>query len=368
MSDDQARRPPPRRKKLKVAVLYNVDFEDSSPEGDPGWAARADVESVASGVASELAQGGAEVELVPVDGDLALVRERLMAAGPDCVFNLCESLAGDARLESAIPLVVELLGFAVTGSSAEVLSRALYKDRVKAVLRTAGVPTPASAVLQRPDDPCDLSYPVIVKPTREDGSVGILPEGVAHDEPALRAVAERLFRDFRQPLLVEEFIDGRELNVSMLGFPSARVLPLSEIDFSDLPPGAPKIVSYDAKWTEDSPEWRGTQPVLHPTLPPATAARVRRVALEAFRAVGLRDYGRVDIRLAQNGIPYVVDVNPNCDLSKTAGMARAAAAVGIEYGALVRLIVRYALRRRVKEAREPRHDSQAGTRRSIAPV
>lgn len=361
---EHAKRPPPRRKRLTVAVLYNVDFEDSSPEGDPGWAARADVQSVAGAVERELRAGGAEVELVPVDGDLAMVRERLLAAEPDCVFNLCESLAGDARLESALPLVVELLGFAVTGSPAEVLSRALYKDRVKEVLVRAGVPTPAATVLRRIDDPCELAFPLIVKPTREDGSVGILPRGVVHDERALRDVADELLRTYRQPLLVEQYIEGRELNVSLLGFPSARVLPLSEIDFSLMPPGQPRIVSYAAKWAEDSPEYKGTTPVLHPSLPPTVAARLRRAALDAFRAVGLRDYGRVDVRLAANGTPYVVDVNPNCDLSPTAGMARAASAVGIDYGALVRLIVRYALRRRVKEARA---DSQAGSRRSAAP-
>ncbi len=344
-------------------MLYNVDFEDSSPEGDPSWAARADVASVATSVVRELLAGDMDAELIAVDGDLAAMRARIEAAAPDCVFNLCESLAGDARLESATPLVLELLGIPVTGSPSAVLSCALYKDRVKEVLQRAGVPTPDSRVLRRPDDPCDLPFPLIVKPVREDGSAGILPRGVVHDEPSLRAVAAELQQSFRQPCLVEQFIDGRELNVSLVGYPSARVLPLSEIDFSLMPEGEPRIVSYDAKWVEDSPEFRGTTPVLHPELPPNVAARVRRVALDAFRAVGLRDYGRVDIRLAANGTPYVIDVNPNCDLSPTAGMARAAAAVGMEYGALVRLLVRYALRRRVKESR----DSQAAPRRSIAP-
>jgi D-alanine-D-alanine ligase len=131
-----------------------------------------------------------------------------------------------------------------------------------------------------------------------------------------------------------------------VGFPAARVLPLQEIDFSQLPQDQPQIVSYEAKWEEGSVADRGTVPVLHPQLPNGIAARVRRVAVEAFRAVGMRDYGRVDVRLSESGVPYVVDVNPNCDLSRHAGMARAAAAVGIEYGALVRLLVRYAIRRR----------------------
>jgi D-alanine-D-alanine ligase len=145
--------------------------------------------------------------------------------------------------------------------------------------------------------------------------------------------------------LVEQYIEGRELNVSLVGFPAARVLPLSEIDFSTLTSG-PSIVSYEAKWSEGSDEFKGTMPVLHPQLPSGVAARVRKVATEAFRAVGVRDYGRIDIRLGANGTPYVVDVNPNCDLSRSAGMARAAAAVGMDYGSLLKLLVRYAIRRR----------------------
>jgi D-alanine-D-alanine ligase len=141
-------------------------------------------------------------------------------------------------------------------------------------------------------------------------------------------------------------VEGRELNVALFGFPTARVLPLQEIDFSLLPEGEPKIVSYAATWHEGSVADRGTMPVMHPTLPPAVAARVRRVAVEAFRALGMRDYGRVDVRLSATGIPYVVDVNPNCDLSQHAGMARAAGAVGMDYATLAKLLVRYALRRR----------------------
>jgi D-alanine-D-alanine ligase len=134
--------------------------------------------------------------------------------------------------------------------------------------------------------------------------------------------------------------------VALLGHPTPRVLPLSEIDFTGLPEEAPRIVSYEAKWSSGSVDDLGTVPVLHPTLPSNVAARVRRAAAEAFRAVGVRDYGRVDVRLGANGVPYVIDVNPNCDLSRHAGMARAAAAVGIDYGAFVALLVRYALRRR----------------------
>ena len=341
-------RPPARRTRAnkRIAVLYNVDFEDARPEDDPMWASRADVAFVATSVATALASSGYDPQLVGVDGDLAGLRNRLLEHEADCAFNLCESLVGDARLESAVPLVLELLNIPFTGSPPEVLAFALRKDRVKQRLEAAGIPTPRGQVLTRPGDPCDLPFPLIVKPVREDGSAGISHASVVRGAAELAIVVESLVTSFRQPALAEEYIDGREFNVAMLGHPTPRVLPLSEIDFTGLPDGVPHIVSYDAKWTSGSVDDLGTVPVMHPSLPNAVAARVRRVAADAFRAVGVRDYGRVDVRLAASGIPYVVDVNPNCDLSPHAGMARAAAAVGIDYDDLAGLLVRYALRRR----------------------
>jgi D-alanine-D-alanine ligase len=344
----QARRPPPRRTRAlkRVAVLHNVDYEDAPPELDPAWASRAEVAVVAASVATALSEGGYEAHLVAVDGDLPALRTRLLELEIDCAFNLCESLVGDARLESSVPLILELMGIPFTGSQPEVLSFALRKDRVKQRLEAAGISTPAGRVMTRPGDPCDLPFPLIVKPVREDGSVGISNDSVVRSPEELARVVESVAAQLRQPCLVEEYIDGREFNVAMLGHPTPRVLPLSEIDFAGLPEGAPRIVSYDAKWTSGSVDDLGTVPVLHPSLPNALAARVRRVAADAFRAVGVRDYGRVDVRLSTAGIPYVVDVNPNCDLSANAGLARAAAGVGIDYPALCALLVRYALRRR----------------------
>jgi D-alanine-D-alanine ligase len=346
-------------------VLYNVDYEDARPESDPAWASRADVANVATGVASALAADGHEPHLVGVDGDLAALRATLLELEVDCAFNLCESLVSDARLESAVPLVLELLGIPFTGSPPEVLSFALRKDRVKQRLQAAGIPTPAGRVMTRPEDPCDLPFPLIVKPTREDGSVGISRTSVVRSPHELARVVDSVVTRFRQPALVEQFVDGREFNVALLGHPTPRVLPLSEIDFTGLPDGAPRIVSYEAKWASGSVDDLGTVPVLHPSLPTTVAARVRRVATDAFRAVGVRDYGRVDVRLASSGEPYVVDVNPNCDLSASAGMARAAAAVGIDYDALVGLLVRYALRRRRAGVLTARTAARSSGRRSL---
>jgi D-alanine-D-alanine ligase len=349
MDEAQAAKRSPRKRQqlIDVAILYNVDFEEARTEADPCFEARATVESVARDVADALtADGRHTATMIPIEGDFAELRARLDVTMPSCVFNLCESLGSDARLETAVPTVLELMGIPYTGSAPEALSAALYKDRVKRLLVQAGVPTPQGVLVSRPDDPCDLPLPAIVKPAREDGSAGIWCRSVVRDEKELRERVAEVIDLFKAPCIVEQYVDGREFNVALLGFPQPRVLPLQEIDFSELPPEQPRIVTYDAKWRTGSVDDLGTQPVMHPELPPTLAARVRRAATEACRAVGVRDYGRVDIRIGANGLPYVIDVNPNCDLSPDAGYARAAESVGIDYPALMRLLVRYALRRR----------------------
>ncbi len=354
-----------RQQVIDVAIIYNVDFEEARTEADPSFQSRVTVEAVAEEVATALSGDGLHTAtLMPTEGDFAELRTRLEATSPMCVFNMCESLGSDARLETAVPTVLELMGIPYTGSPPDALSAALYKDRVKQRLLAAGVPTPQGALFERPDAPCDLPFPLIVKPAREDGSAGIWGRSVVHDEPTLRERVSELINLFKAPCLVEQYVEGREFNVALLGYPQARVLPLQEIDFSDLPEEQPRIVSYDAKWQPGSVEDLGTQPVMHPELPPAVAARLRRAATEAWRAVGVRDYGRIDIRLSPAGIPYVIDVNPNCDLSPDAGYARAAQSVGIDYPALTRLLVRYALRRRkdVGSAREARTASSVEAR------
>jgi D-alanine-D-alanine ligase len=197
-----AARRPPKRRPIKVAVLYNVDYEDNGPEGDPGYAARADVCYVATSIAEELDDGAHEVHLVPVDGDMHMLRSRLAEIEPDCAFNLCESLAGDARLESAVPLLLELMRIPYTGSAPEALCAALYKDRVKDRLAAAGVSTPSACVMQSGDDAFSLPFPVIVKPLREDGSVGIDSRIVVYDARSLRERADAMGGRQKQPFLV----------------------------------------------------------------------------------------------------------------------------------------------------------------------
>jgi D-alanine-D-alanine ligase len=200
-----------------------------------------------------------------------------------------------------------------------------------------------------PDTPIALPFPLIVKPTREDASVGISSASVVHDEVALAERVRHVLRNYRQPVLVEEYIEGREIYVSLLGRIGERpqVFPFFEIDFSEMPPDRPKIVSFEGKWVEESIEYRGTRPIRCEGLPPALRARVADTALRAFEAMDLRDYARMDIRLPPDGTPYVIDVNPNCDLSDLAGgFSKAARAGGLSYKDVILRLVALASSRR----------------------
>ena len=330
-------------------VAYNRDFEGS--EADPENKAREDVRTTADDVVAALAQGGLDAEVVGVGDDLMAAMASVKEFAPDVVFNLCESLGGDNSFEPLMPLLLEYSGIAYTGSPPLALWLALHKHRAKEVLRAAGVPTPEGLAVASPAELAKvrLPFPLIVKPSREDASVGISSDSVVHDRAALKQQVTYVTARYRQPALVERYIDGREIYVAMLGRKDGGVdmLPLSEIDFTDMPAERPRIVSFDGKWRESSAEFRGTKPVPCVGLTADVQARIAEVARAAFAAMELRDYGRLDMRLATDGTPYVIDVNPNCDLSAASGgFARAGRAAGIEYDELIRRIVDLALQRR----------------------
>ncbi len=334
------------RTRLRIVVLHNNDYAHLPPD-DPGYSARADVENAAQGLADALVARGHHAERMGLDlPELPDVLEALHRDPPDVVFNLCESLRADARHESMVPALLDLVGAPYTGSGAITLGLALRKDRTKALLRARGVPTPEGFVVESRERlrDCKLTFPLIVKPTREDASVGISSSSVVNDPAALQAAVELVLDGLAQPALVERFVDGREIYVSLLGNRPPDALPLHEIDFSGMPEGLPRIVSYSGKWEVGSPEFAGTQPT-RCLIDEQTRLRVVRAAREAFEALELQDYGRVDIRLGKDNVPYVIDVNPNCDLTDGAGFARAAGYGGLDYPTLVERVCLIALER-----------------------
>ncbi|HEY3451704.1 MAG TPA: ATP-grasp domain-containing protein [Myxococcales bacterium] len=335
---------------MHIAILYNHDFAHL-PEGVTRNSQDA-VVGVVHAFEQVLTARGASVSTFPAGQDPFSFPRDFVAGKPDLVINLCESFAGDARGEIIVPTLLDLLGVPYTGSGALTLLLALHKHKAKEILQARGIPTPAWHLVERPEDlaAVNLPFPVIVKPAHEDASIGIDRRSLAQDAAQLAWACQRVLTERQQPALVERFVDGRELNVAVLGPDGAaelQVLPINEIDFSGLAADHPRIVTYAAKWDEAAPEFKGTPPV-RSQLPAETLERVSGVARAAFRALELRDYGRIDIRLSSDGTPYVIEVNPNCDLSADAGFAKAARAAGMDYEALVWRLVEIARSRHAR--------------------
>jgi D-alanine-D-alanine ligase len=350
----------------RILVLSNRDQQEGFDEPPPGEAgrkaARADsVTPAAERVLEAIADTpGVRVAHRPVFRP----SEVLAAIGdhrPDVVFNLCEALGGDSRLEVHAAWLLESLGLPFTGSPYHALRHCLYKVEANQILARAGVRVPPTVRVDSPDRLPKVAFPVIVKPEREDGSAGIGRESVVHDPRRLRDQVACVIEAHRQPAVVQRYIHGRELAVSLLGSPSPRALPPGEILFHDLPEGHPHILTFASKWHPETIDSMGT-PSAPAVLRPPELRRVGAIGRRAFDVLGLRDYGRVDVRLDERGDPYVIDVNPNCDLSDGGGFSLASGRAGLGYADVIWEVLRSALRRRtdssvlfVSRGRSTRH-------------
>ncbi len=244
---------------LTVGVLYNLPAPPSRGEA-MDYVAEREVEEQVDAVEDALDRLGLAHQRFPLTEDVEDLVTGLKAYTPDVVINLCEGAFGDSRFEMNVPSLLELLGVPYTGSPPLALGLCQHKGLAKAVLRTNGIPTPDYQILRHIDEWAGgLTYPLFVKPVREDGSVGITKACFVQDAAALKRRVEYLLTRYQQPALVERYMAGRELNVALLGHPRPTVLPISEIVFTS--PEEPKIVDYAAKWLRESDEYRQTSPV-----------------------------------------------------------------------------------------------------------
>lgn len=287
-----------------------------------------------------------EVDTLAVDMNIVQAIQNIQAANPSIIFNFVESVEGIAAYEYCMTGIYELLGIRYTGNLPSCLGNCLNKSRTKNILRAAGINTPRSLHVNYNDFPeqknFKLKFPVILKLNSEDASIGISEFSVVKDFSGVIQRLKFLFDTYKQDVIIEEFIEGRELNVAVLG---SRVLPISEISFGSLPSHLPKIVTYEGKWVADTVYYEHTKPQCPAKLKAGIRRKVEETALAAFEAMNCRDYARVDIRLSEEGTPYVIEVNPNPDISTDSGFARAAKAAGLSYGNLLSTIAEFALLR-----------------------
>ena len=295
--------------------------------------------------------------------------EAVGAGEEPIVFNLVEALGGDAFDFTFVPEICKAMGKGCTGNDGACQSLCLDKWRTSAVLRACGVPTPPSVLVPVGVGAAAVRLPegrLIVKPSCADASEGIDAGSVVDGPgPALDAAVARVHSQFGQAAIVEQFIDGREINVAMVEHGGkVDVLPLSEIEFTDFPSDQPRIVGYTAKWKNDSFECTHTPRLIPAPLPEETAAEIRRMAVAAWHALGCRDYVRVDFRVDTGGRPFVLEVNPNPDVSANDGFSSAVKVGGIEYEDFVLAMVENALGRIRKSA--PHASAEAPVRPSKA--
>lgn len=326
---------------LTVGLLFNLGKHEQPQDDEPPDAhAELDSEETVAAVAAALRAAGHRV--IPIEGDLGLW-DRLQAQPVDIAFNMCEGRRGASR-EAQIPALLEMLGIPYTGSDVLTLALGLDKPMSKRILSYHGVATPRFRVVP-PGGRTDLRglrFPLFVKPAHEGSSMGITPASVCRDRKALDEQVGLVHRLYRQPALVEEFASGREFTVGIIGNEEPLVLPVMEINLALCPADHGPVYSHQFKT-----EWDADEYYLCPApIDAELHARLRATAIGAFRALGCKDVGRVDIRLGQDGVPQVLEVNPLPGLTPAfSDLPRAAQVAGISYEALIDLILRAALQR-----------------------
>ncbi len=290
-------------------------------------------------------------KIVPVALDINKLIRELNDNRPDIIFNLCESVDGDPTQEMNIAGLFELLRIPYTGARAFALGLALNKPLVKSLLNQNGIPTAKHFVTSTSNIHLNgHRFPMIVKPSREDASIGIQNESVVRDKASLKRRIEYVLDEHKQPALVEEYIDGREINVSVVGNdPGLITFPISEIDFTGLPEDYPKIISYNSKWMYKTVEFANTKAVCPAqNLSDAEVKTIQETAKKVYRLLGAADYARVDMRL-KDGVAYVLELNPNPDIAsdvpEDTGFTRSAKAHGWEYSYLIQQVIKFALKR-----------------------
>ena len=344
--------------KLKITILYDMWGEDEA-EAPPEpkrksrkRTRRRREKHDREEIFEALEKIGHEPSYLVLDGtDKTL--SALAKSDADMFFNLTESYAGDDTKEMHVAAYLDLLGRMYTGAGPQALYLAQDKALAKKLFRFHNIRSPyfATCYRGRLDHAHDVKFPLIVKPTSEDGSIGIDQFSVVGSVKELMERIHYIQEEFDSPALIEEYIEGREIYAAVLGNDRPEALPLVELDLSKLPEGMAKVAGTEVKWEKDSEAYKVTKSAPAEDLKEEAVELLSKTALEAYRALQLRDYGRIDMRLTPKGEAYVIEANPNPWLSSTSEFFMAAKKSGRSYTEMVDEIVELARKDRRRRDR-----------------
>jgi D-alanine-D-alanine ligase len=345
---------------LRVTLLYDADEDEQKAEAQ---ARGGRLSLVYERVREALAARGHQVSLLAAPARVRSLATQVERLETDVVFNLCESLGGVSQHEQNVAALLELSGIAFTGSGSLGLSLAQDKELSKKLLHFHGIRYPKFSSIDSGQVGWadDMEFPLFVKPANQDASIGIDETSIVRNVKELMEQISRIHTEVRAPVLIEEYIEGREIYVGVFGNTSPEAFPILEWDFSTMPDGTPRIASAAAKWDESS-VYRHAREFFPEDIPEAVAEKIRSAAISACKAMKLRDYARVDLRLVPPAAAgaraeavdgdwafYVIEVNPNPHLDPASEFALGARQHGLEYGDLLERTLEFALARGIKE-------------------
>ncbi len=330
---------------MDIALTYNLKEKDESKP--PDYFSEFDSQETIDAITSALRKKGHNV--LPVEVGNPDIVSYFRKNRVDMVFNIAEGRVGKYR-ESQIPAILDYLKIPYTGSNTFALALALNKSATKKILKAEGIPTPRSQLFSRGSEKIDgtLKFPLIVKPNFEGSAKGILSSNVVRDTEELYSRVRDLMKIYNQAILAEEFINGKELTVGVLENGSTIILPILEIDFSDCSGSGEYFYSWKMKEFQGNKDL-GLVPHFYcpARLDKNTERLVKETALKTHRAVGCFDISRTDIRLNEEGVPYVLEINPLPGLNpKDSNFPIMAYAAGMQYEDLIETILLGAFKRR----------------------
>jgi len=328
---------------VKVLIVYGDTRIYKNKSGD--YQLDKHILSAVYAVESALEKKNYKVEKVPIKKNLTKFITVVNDYKPDIIFNLCESVNTLTQLEKNAIALYEIIDIPFTGSGMLTLGICLNKGFAKRLFKTHKIPTPDYMILndlEFDELPPNLKYPLIIKPGMEDGSTGITSKSVVKNMKSLKSRAKYIFRNFKQFAIVENYISGKELQISVIGNDNPLILAIAELDYKGLSKKIPKICTYSAKWQPDTNYFKFTNPRIPARINETIYAKLEKFALNIYKNFNCRGYARIDLRLRKNK-PYFLEVNPNPDISPDAGFAKAAYYKGISYEDLIDQIVKFGL-------------------------